>query len=128
MPRDMVISDSDADAPRAKPKEYSSKKKRVSSSEREPDRASESEEAPGEKDEEEEEEEEEFEIEDVIDSQRGYFGDVRPLSSSSVQNNWMLTRLKGKFGYFVKWKGYPSEDNSWVHEDDAAYLTLPCIC
>ncbi|OAX41028.1 hypothetical protein K503DRAFT_768025 [Rhizopogon vinicolor AM-OR11-026] len=95
MPRaaDIVTSDSDTGAPRAKQKKYSSKKKGVSS----PEPASESEEAP---EEEGDEQEEEYEIEDVLDSQKGYFGD-------------------GKFGYFVKWKGYPSEDNSWVHEDDA---------
>ncbi|KAG0698222.1 hypothetical protein DFH29DRAFT_942360 [Suillus ampliporus] len=102
MPRvtDMVTSDSDADRPRAKhKKEYSSKKNRVSSSEPEPaSETEENEEAPAEDD---EEQEEEYEIEEVINSQKGYFGD-------------------GKFGYFVKWIGYPSEDNSWVHEDDAA--------
>ncbi|KAG1743097.1 hypothetical protein EDB19DRAFT_586162 [Suillus lakei] len=99
MPRvtDVVTSDSDADRPRAKQgKGYSSKKNRVSSSD--PELASENEEAPGEEG---DEQDEEYEIEDVIESQKGYFGD-------------------GKFGYFVKWKGYPSEDNSWVHEDDAA--------
>jgi chromobox protein 5 len=93
---DVTTSDSDADRPRAKQKkEYSSKKNRVSSSE--PELASENEEAPREGG---DEQDEEYEIEDVIESQKGYFGD-------------------GKFGYFVKWKGYPSEDNSWVHEDDA---------
>ncbi|KAG1776604.1 hypothetical protein EV702DRAFT_1179815 [Suillus placidus] len=99
MPRvtDVMTSDSDADRPRAKQrKEYSSKKNRVSSSE--PELASENEEAPGEEG---DEQDEEYEIEEVIESQKGYFGD-------------------GKFGYFVKWKGYTSEDNSWVHEDDAA--------
>ena len=34
-------------------------------------------------------------------------------------------RPKGKFGYFVKWKGYGDDDNSWVHEDDAEYLIHP---
>ncbi|KAG1738898.1 uncharacterized protein EDB91DRAFT_1137250 [Suillus paluster] len=101
MPRvtDVVTSDSDADKPRATlKKDHSSKKNRVSS---EPEPASENEEdevAPGEEN---GEQEEEYEIEDVIDSLKGYFGD-------------------GKTGYFVKWKGYPPEDNSWVHEDDAA--------
>lgn len=80
----------------AKQREYSSKKNRVSSSEHE--LASEDEEAPGEDG---DEQDEEYEIEEVIDSKKGHFDD-------------------GKFGYFVKWKGYPSEDNSWVHEDDAA--------
>ncbi|KAG1817117.1 uncharacterized protein BJ212DRAFT_1350977 [Suillus subaureus] len=99
MPRvtDVTTSDSEVDRSHAKQKkEYSSKKNRVSSSE--PDLASESEEAPGEEG---DEQDEEYEIEEVIESQKGYFGD-------------------GKFGYFVKWKGYPSDDNSWVHEDDAA--------
>ncbi|KAG2067763.1 hypothetical protein BDR04DRAFT_1026375 [Suillus decipiens] len=98
MPRvtDVTTSDSDADIPRGKQsKEYSSKKNRVSSSEAE--LASENEEASGEEG---DNQDEEYEIEEVIESQKGYFGD-------------------GKFGYFVKWKGYPSEDNSWVHEDDA---------
>ncbi|KAG1835798.1 hypothetical protein DFJ58DRAFT_735488 [Suillus subalutaceus] len=103
MPRatDAMTSDSDADMSRAKQKkEYSSKKNRVSSSE--PDLASENEEATGEEG---DEQEEEYEIEEVMESQKGYFGD-------------------GKFGYFVKWKGYPSEDNSWVHEDDAATSSI----
>ncbi|KAG2362190.1 hypothetical protein BDR07DRAFT_1357973 [Suillus spraguei] len=98
MPRvtDVTTSDSDADIPRAKQsKEYSSKKNRVSSSEAE--LASENGEASGEEG---DNQDEEYEIEEVIESQKGYFGD-------------------GKFGYFVKWKGYPSDDNSWVHEDDA---------
>ncbi|KAG2346831.1 hypothetical protein BDR05DRAFT_877865 [Suillus weaverae] len=98
MPRvtDVMTSDSDADRPRAKQrKEYSSKKNRVSSSE--PELASENEETPGEEG---DEQDEEYEIEEVMESKKGYFGD-------------------GKFGYFVKWKGYTSEDNSWVHEDDA---------
>lgn len=101
MPRvtDVVTSDSEVDRPRAKhKKEYSSKKNRVTVSSSEPDPASENEEAPGEEG---DEQDEEYEIEDVIESQKGYFDD-------------------GKYGYFVKWKGYPSEDNSWVHEDDAA--------
>jgi len=97
MPRatDAMTSDSDVDKPRTKQKIDFKSKNRVSSSE--PDLASGNEETPGEDD----DEDEEYEIEEVIESQKGYFGD-------------------GKYGYFVKWKGYPSEDNSWVHEDDAA--------
>ncbi|KAG1898583.1 uncharacterized protein F5891DRAFT_1042621 [Suillus fuscotomentosus] len=98
MPRvtDATNSDSDADRPRVKKRiEYSSKKNRVSSSE--PELASENDETPAEEG---NEEDEEYEIEEVMESQKGYFGD-------------------GKFGYFVKWKGYSPEDNSWVHEDDA---------
>lgn len=74
MPRvtDVTASDSDADRPRAKQKEYSSKKNRVSSSEQ--DLASEDEEAP---EEDGDEQDEEYEIEDVIESNKGYFGDVR---------------------------------------------------
>ena len=41
----------------------------------------------------------------------------------------MLTRRfdasQGKIGYLVKWKGYEDDMNSWVNEDDAAYVTLP---
>ncbi|KAF7983716.1 hypothetical protein HWV62_19659 [Athelia sp. TMB] len=44
------------------------------------------------------EEEEEYEIEQIMDSQRA---------------------SKGKFRYFVKWKGYDDSHNSWVEEDDA---------
>jgi hypothetical protein len=65
----MVTSDSDASASRAKQKKYSSKKKVASS----PEPASDTEEAPGEEG---DEQEEEYEIEDVLDSQKGYFGDV----------------------------------------------------
>ncbi|KAJ3511240.1 hypothetical protein NLJ89_g4219 [Agrocybe chaxingu] len=43
---------------------------------------------------------EEYEIEEVLDAKRGYFPD-------------------GRIGYFVKWKGYGPEDNSWVDENDA---------
>ncbi|KAF8903518.1 hypothetical protein CPB84DRAFT_1902908 [Gymnopilus junonius] len=45
-------------------------------------------------------EEEEYEIEEVLDAKRGFFPD-------------------GRMGYFVKWKGYGPEDNSWVDEQDA---------
>ncbi|KIM44816.1 hypothetical protein M413DRAFT_442783 [Hebeloma cylindrosporum] len=47
-----------------------------------------------------EEEGTEYEIEQVLDAKRGYFPD-------------------GRMGYFVKWKGYGSEENSWVDEQDA---------
>jgi len=46
------------------------------------------------------EEEEEFEIEEVLDAKRGVFPD-------------------GRIGYFVKWKNYTEEHNSWVDELDA---------
>ncbi|TFY72448.1 hypothetical protein EVG20_g555 [Dentipellis fragilis] len=47
-----------------------------------------------------EEEESEYEIESIIDAKRGIFG-------------------KGVIGYFVSWKGFGPEDNSWVKEEDA---------
>ncbi|KAF9460554.1 hypothetical protein BDZ94DRAFT_1169461 [Collybia nuda] len=30
-----------------------------------------------------------------------------------------LVSLQGRMGYFVKWKGYPNSENSWVDEQDA---------
>ncbi|KAG6809241.1 hypothetical protein H0H92_001051 [Tricholoma furcatifolium] len=50
--------------------------------------------------EDEEEDEEEYEIEKILDSKRGAFPE-------------------GRMGYFVKWKGYPESENSWVDEQDA---------
>jgi hypothetical protein len=46
------------------------------------------------------EEEEEYEIEAILDSKRNVFG-------------------PNTIGYLVKWKGYESEHNSWVAEEDA---------
>jgi chromobox protein 5 len=46
------------------------------------------------------EEESEYEIEAILDAKRGMFPN-------------------GRIGYFVKWKGYTAEDNSWVDEADA---------
>ncbi|EAU90049.2 hypothetical protein CC1G_08322 [Coprinopsis cinerea okayama7 len=48
----------------------------------------------------EEEEEEEYEIEEILDAQRGRFPG-------------------GRLAYFVRWKGYGPEDDSWVDEKDA---------
>ncbi|PVG00736.1 hypothetical protein CPB86DRAFT_782283 [Serendipita vermifera] len=45
-----------------------------------------------------EQDEEEYEIERIIHHNSTYFG--------------------SKLGYYVKWKGYPSTDNSWVREED----------
>ncbi|KAF9522424.1 hypothetical protein CPB83DRAFT_840490 [Crepidotus variabilis] len=47
-----------------------------------------------------EQSEEEYEIEEVMDAKRGVFPD-------------------GQMGYFVKWKGYGPDENSWVVEGDA---------
>ncbi|TFK39456.1 hypothetical protein BDQ12DRAFT_57080 [Crucibulum laeve] len=33
--------------------------------------------------------------------------------------NMVFTQGYGKIGYFVKWKGYPDDENSWVNEVDA---------
>jgi len=44
--------------------------------------------------------EEEYEIEEVLDARRGFFPE-------------------GRMGYFVKWKGYGPDDNSWVDEKDS---------
>jgi len=46
------------------------------------------------------EEEEEYEIEQILKHNRGQFPD-------------------GRIGYFVKWKNYGPEHNSWVDEEDA---------
>ncbi|KAG6907892.1 hypothetical protein DXG01_006999 [Tephrocybe rancida] len=48
----------------------------------------------------EEEPEEEYEIEKILDAKRGSFPE-------------------GRMGYFVKWKGYGDDENSWVDENDA---------
>ncbi|KAJ7230494.1 hypothetical protein GGX14DRAFT_410951 [Mycena pura] len=49
-------------------------------------------------------EEEEYEIEAILDAKKGKFP-------------------KNTLGYFVKWKGYESEHNSWVREEDAGNAT-----
>jgi len=46
----------------------------------------------------------EYEIEQVLDAKRGVFPD-------------------GRMGYFVKWKGYGPNENSWVDEQDAINAT-----
>lgn len=92
---DMVTSDSEAGAPRAKQNQYSSKKKKQVSSP-EPEPASDSEGAPG------EEQEEEYEIEEVIDSQKGYFGDVRLILIVEIKIVWMLTYDLGQIWLFCE--------------------------
>ncbi|KIJ65210.1 hypothetical protein HYDPIDRAFT_89232 [Hydnomerulius pinastri MD-312] len=105
---DAVTSDSEGERPRSgsTKKKYSSKKARRASSEggdvsevekEVEDKA----EAPTESGEEEGDgEEEEYEIELIIDAKKGQFPN-------------------GRMGYFVKWKNYPEEHNSWVDERDA---------
>ncbi|KAF8166556.1 hypothetical protein K438DRAFT_1616598 [Mycena galopus ATCC 62051] len=61
-------------------------------------------EAPQSGGEDEEDGDEEYEIEAILDAKKGQFG-------------------KNKMGYFVKWKGYGPEHNSWVAEDDAGNAT-----
>jgi len=48
--------------------------------------------------------EEEYEIEEILQAKKGVFGG-------------------GKLAYFVKWKGYGPEENSWVNEEDAGNAT-----
>jgi len=45
-------------------------------------------------------EEVEYEIEEILDAKKGAFPE-------------------GKMGYWVRWKGYGPEEDSWVNEDDA---------
>ncbi|KAE9399183.1 hypothetical protein BT96DRAFT_994153 [Gymnopus androsaceus JB14] len=52
-----------------------------------------------------EEEEEEYEIEEVLKHNKGQFPE-------------------GRLGYFVKWKNYGSEHNSWVDEQDAGNFSI----
>ncbi|KAH7885767.1 hypothetical protein F5I97DRAFT_1809283 [Phlebopus sp. FC_14] len=96
---DAVTSESDSEQHRSgsTKKKYSSKKARRASSDVEEEKA----EQPADSGEEEaDENEEEYEIEEIIDAKKGQFP-------------------HGRFGYFVKWKGYGPEHNSWVDEDDA---------
>jgi len=87
-------------------KTYASKKRRTSASESDVEQVEkevneeEPEETAAEAEEEEEEEEEEYEIEKILDAKKGQFSG-------------------GRMGYFVKWKGYGEEHNSWVDEHDA---------
>ncbi|KAL4066125.1 hypothetical protein J3A83DRAFT_360255 [Scleroderma citrinum] len=112
--KDAVTSDSDTERQRGvfTKKRYSTKKARRASSDAADVSADEEMKAAedpsdrggdGEGEEEQEkeqEEEEEYEIEAILDARKGQFSG-------------------GRMGYFVKWKGYSSEHNSWVDEDDA---------
>jgi len=89
MPRDAIIL-SDGDQEVAKITKGKSVKGTTAGTKQEPSEEENTEEG--------DEEEEEYEIEVIIDSQRSG---------------------KGKFRYFVKWKGYDEKHNSWVEEDDA---------
>lgn len=70
------------------------------------------------------EEESEYEIEAIIDAKRGSFPEVgrheRTICKPTTQDASSLSS-QGRMGYFVKWKGYPDSENSWVDEQDAGY-------
>lgn len=73
--------------------------------------------------EEEGEEEEEYEIERILDSSEEIFPGVRCICWPRLQGNYLNFPQK-ETGYFVKWKGYPESENSWVRESDAPYVPL----
>ncbi|KAF8141912.1 hypothetical protein EV363DRAFT_1425922 [Boletus edulis] len=84
-------------------KTYASKKRRaVSASESDVEEVEEVNDEPEETtaEGEEDEVEEEYEIEKILDAKKGQFSG-------------------GRMGYFVKWKGYDEQHNSWVDERDA---------
>lgn len=109
-------------------KTYASKKRRTSASESDVEQVEkevneeEPEETAAEAEDEEEEEEEEYEIEKILDAKKGQFSGVSPfiLCSPVIRDQSMCPlATKGRMGYFVKWKGYGEEHNSWVDEHDA---------
>lgn len=59
---------------------------------------------------------EEYEIEKILDAKRGVFADVRVFLVP--QSQYIEAEVQGRIGYFVKWKGYDSNENSWVDEHD----------
>lgn len=63
---------------------------------------------------------EEYEIEAILDAKHGAFPGVcflfNALKSLVV---YCFTRRQNTIGYFVKWKGYGDEHNSWVNQQDA---------
>jgi hypothetical protein len=69
--------------------------------------------------------EEEYEIEGILDAKKGAFPQVmwslsRFFACHTVLGaSCYLHILQGRTGYFVKWKGYGEEENSWVDEKDA---------
>ncbi|KAI0064065.1 hypothetical protein BV25DRAFT_1823570 [Artomyces pyxidatus] len=90
----MVRAASDSDS------EVGVAKKSVNKASKEVEDAEEVAEKPEGEEEGEEDDEPEYEIEAILDAKIGAFG-------------------SGKLGYFVKWKGFPDEENSWVNEADA---------
>lgn len=68
-------------------------------------------------------EEEEYEIEEILDAKKGKFSGV---CTPRLKNGTFLDQrpyrlFQGQWGYFVSWKGYPSEENCWIAENDAGY-------
>lgn len=75
--------------------------------------------------EEDEEEEEEFEIEEVLKHNKGQFPEVYIFLPFLNLSNllWSLAH-QGRVGYYVKWKNYGPEHNSWVDEQDAGCVNF----
>lgn len=67
-------------------------------------------------------EDEEYEIETVLDSSMDVFG-VCFIRLSRLGGR-DLSFFQDEIAYFVKWKGFPSSENSWVRESDAPYVSL----
>ncbi|KZP01897.1 hypothetical protein CALVIDRAFT_21070 [Calocera viscosa TUFC12733] len=92
--RDEVIADSEEED-RAQPKP----KKTVPVSEDEQMADADEQEGGADSD----ETESEYEIEAILNAEMGMF----------------TPSLQGEYAYFVSWKGYPAEENSWVSQEDA---------
>lgn len=61
-----------------------------------------------------------YEIEAILDAKRGATGSVSSCCHLLTKKNAShVVYPKTRIGYFVKWKGYPDEENSWVDERDA---------
>lgn len=93
----------------AKPKSSASKKKDTQ----------EDVEMEGAPDEEVDEEEEEYEVEAILDAKRGAVTKVSLGITTKKRNSCVHPNLQGEWGYFVKWRGYGDEHNSWVDQKDA---------